>query len=107
MIRRNIGKRIRKYRKFANLSQLEVSKALKVSRPTITAWETDRNEPSINDIQKMAEMFGCKVSDLVPEPDAAFNDPLIKDFAQFLFDNAPDDAEYFKRLKAVALALIN
>lgn len=65
MIKSHIGQRIRKYRKEADMTQETLAKFLGVSRPTISSWEIDRTEPSMQDVQKIADALGCAVSDII------------------------------------------
>lgn len=65
MIKSHIGKRIRQYRKDADMTQETLARLLGVSRPTISSWEIDRTEPSMEDVQKIAEAIGCTVSDII------------------------------------------
>lgn len=106
MIKRNIGKRIRKYRKLCDLSQDQLATAIGTSRPNISSWERDRTEPSINDVQLMADLFGCKVSDLLSQEDdteftAIMKDIDYQDMVLFLHREIPSDKKsiYFEAVK--------
>lgn len=48
---------IQKYRKQEGLSQLELAKIMGTSRNTITNWETDKNQPSLNDTKTLCELL--------------------------------------------------
>lgn len=65
MIKSNIGKTIKHYRKLAGFSQDEVAEKMGIKRQTISSWETNRTEPCIQDVQRMAEIFGCETDDIL------------------------------------------
>ena len=51
------GEKIRRARKEAKLSQLQLGVALKVSDKTISGYESNRISPPIEKIQKIAELL--------------------------------------------------
>lgn len=59
MIKMNIGKNIKSYRKLAGLSQEELAKKIGVGRSTISSWEVDRTEPSLKDVNSIADALHC------------------------------------------------
>lgn len=61
----NIGNRIVNLRKTKNLSQQKLKNQLFVSDKTISSWEQNRTEPSLEVIAKMSEIFSCTISYLV------------------------------------------
>lgn len=61
----NIGNRIVELRKTKNLSQQDLAEKLFVSDKTISSWEQNRTEPSLELIHKMSEIFSCNISFLV------------------------------------------
>ena len=60
-----IGDRISKLRLSKKLSQEELAKKLFVSSKTISSWETNRTEPSLEIIVKLSEIFDCSVVYLI------------------------------------------
>jgi transcriptional regulator with XRE-family HTH domain len=52
-----LGERIKRARKEAKLSQLELGVALKVSDKTISGYESNRISPPINKLQTIAELL--------------------------------------------------
>ena len=101
MIKSNIGKYIKYYRKVAELSQDELAVKIGVKRQTISSWEVDRTEPSILDVQKMADVFGCKVTDIVPDGTAArlaAYDAIINEYTQLSDDNKKQVNDYIRFL---------
>ena len=61
----SIGKNIHDLRLQHNLSQRELSYIAGVSDKTVSAWEKDRITPRMGAIQKMADYFGIKKSDII------------------------------------------
>lgn len=57
--------KLRKYRKKRGFTQKQVSEKLKVSRTTVTKWETGNSYPSINTLKMLARIYKCKITDLI------------------------------------------
>lgn len=51
------GERLRELRKSKNYSQQQVAAIFNVTKTTVSAWETDKQEPCIEDIKKLAEIL--------------------------------------------------
>jgi len=62
-----LGDNIKFYRNKIGLSQQELSEKLHVARPTISSWELNRTEPTMGNIEALANIFRCKKSDLIGE----------------------------------------
>ena len=109
MTKQNIGKYIRKYRKERGMTQAELAAVIGTSRPNIGSWESDRTEPSINDVERLADFFGVQITDIIgmTEPSDILNDADIKDFVLFLNVIAPAEnrKSFFDSLKKIAVAL--
>lgn len=56
---------LRKYRKRKKLSQAAVSKKLNYGYTAVANYESDRNEPSIDTLIKLAELLDVTVDELV------------------------------------------
>lgn len=52
-------------RKKKNLTQEQLAEMLGVNRTTVTLWELGINKPKIEMIEKLIEIFGCSISDLL------------------------------------------
>ena len=61
----NIGKRISDLRKKKNITQLDLASKLFVTDKTVSSWESDRTEPSLEMIVKLSEILGCSVGYLI------------------------------------------
>lgn len=44
-----------------------VSEKLKISRITLWQWENGKRTPSIENLAKLAKLYGCTIDDLVGE----------------------------------------
>lgn len=64
----SIGKNINKLRLQHQMSQKELAIIAGVSDKTVSAWETDKITPRMGPIQKMADFFGIKKSDIIEPP---------------------------------------
>ena len=60
-----IGTHIQHFRKKEKLSQQELADKLCLTRQTISSWERGINEPDLESIQKLADIFHVKVEDLI------------------------------------------
>lgn len=49
--------KIKKLRKALNLSQVDLAKKLSVTKQTISNWENDNIQPSIDMLEKLADFF--------------------------------------------------
>ncbi len=56
-----LGENIKKLRKRANLSQLELAKLMNVKQYNISYWEINRSEPSAAQLVKLSEIFKVPV----------------------------------------------
>lgn len=72
---------IKRYRKGKNWTQEEFADNLKVSRRSIVRWENGWNVPSYYYAQKMAELFGITIEELMggeSKKQATFSEPRKK-----------------------------
>lgn len=58
----NCGERISKLRQDKNITQKELSAKLYVSDKTVSSWESNRTEPSLEMIIKLSEILECSVN---------------------------------------------
>lgn len=56
-----IGESILKHRKDMGLSQEELAERLLVSRQTISLWETDQTQPTIENLMRLRDVFGVSI----------------------------------------------
>ena len=61
----DVGLNIKTFRLREDMTQSELAKLVGVSRTAISSWEIGRTEPSIGDIEKLSEVFGCLKTDLI------------------------------------------
>ena len=60
----SFGKNFKKLRMRANLTQLEVAKALQISRQSISKWEMKRGFPSILMLPEIIIVLKCTYEEL-------------------------------------------
>lgn len=60
-----ISENIIKYRKENNYSQLELAQILKISRQSISKWETGENLPSIDNLLSLSGLFNISIDELI------------------------------------------
>ncbi|MFP4041880.1 MAG: helix-turn-helix domain-containing protein [Bacteroidales bacterium] len=59
------GKRLRKLRNEAELTQEELAKKIGVSRATVAGYETKGKEPPYSTLQKLSDVLGCSTDYLL------------------------------------------
>ena len=70
-----IAKRLKDERNNAELTQLELSKKLKYSKPTVIEWERSNGEnriPDMDTLLKMCNLYNCEIGYLLGEYDTRF-----------------------------------
>lgn len=60
-----LGENIKKLRSLRGLSQVDISKALHVSKQCVSNWENDNILPSIDMLVKLAKFFGTSTDYLL------------------------------------------
>ncbi len=60
-----LGKRIKRKREAAQLTQEQLGHAIGVSRQHVSMWERDVVSPSIENIKKIAKALGAEVGALI------------------------------------------
>lgn len=75
-----IGKRLRALREGKGLKQIDIANMLGVSRTTYTQYETEKSEPDLATVAKLAEFFNTTTDYLLGKTDDPHPpDPDIKD----------------------------
>jgi transcriptional regulator with XRE-family HTH domain len=86
---RVIGKRLRALREEKGLKQIDIAKMLGVSRTTYTQYETEKSEPDLATVAKLAEFFDTTTDYLLGNSDDPHPpDPDIKDAPLAFYGNA-------------------
>jgi transcriptional regulator with XRE-family HTH domain len=85
-----IGERLIKLRKAKKLTQTDLAELCGVSRNSIVNWETEKSEPKISDIQKLAKILDASLNDLIGQ-----EVPLISAQSQLAPKNIPSESESF------------
>ena len=62
-----LGTRIKEHRTKAKLSQEKVAELVGVSRQAVTKWESDQSSPTMDNLFRLAEIFGTTVDALVTD----------------------------------------
>jgi transcriptional regulator with XRE-family HTH domain len=61
----NFGQNLKNLRKSKNISQEELAEKVKVSRQSVSKWETGEAYPEMNNILELCKIFHCHINDLV------------------------------------------
>ena len=65
-----LGERLMKLRKAQKWTQTELAERCKVSRNSIVNWETNKREPKIGDIMRLAEVLNVSPHELIASEEA-------------------------------------
>lgn len=56
--------KIKKYREEYSFTQIALAKKLGVKQSAVSMWENGQT-PSVENLKKLAEIFNCKIEDLI------------------------------------------
>ena len=60
-----LGKRIEQLRSELGWSQVKLAKKLNIAKQTVSNWENDNIQPSIEMLMRIAKLFGVSTDDLL------------------------------------------
>ena len=86
----NFGQNLKKLRKLKKISQEELAEKVRVSRQSVSKWETGEAYPEMNNILELCKIFHCHINDLV-------NDSILD--IDSLDDDVKMNAVKFKKEK--------
>ena len=86
----NFGQNLKKLRKSKKISQEELAEKVRVSRQSVSKWETGEAYPEMNNILELCKIFHCHINDLV-------NDSILD--IDSLDDDVKMNAVKFKKEK--------
>jgi len=61
----DLGKNIKEMRKVKGVTQMQLAEHLQVSYATVAYWETNRHQPDLETIKKIAKFFDVTVDSLL------------------------------------------
>jgi transcriptional regulator with XRE-family HTH domain len=61
----DLGKNLKHFRKAKGVTQVQLAKDLGIDKSTIACYETNRNEPNIDMLKKLALYFDVTLDDLL------------------------------------------
>ena len=59
------GENLKTIRKEKNMSQEQLAEKVKVSRQSVSKWETGESYPEMNNILELCKIFNCNINDLI------------------------------------------
>lgn len=74
----NIGDNIKKYRKLAHLTQVQLAEKIGKSESTIRKYEANNVKPDFSVLDDIANVLGCTLIDLVNDTDKSINSEFDK-----------------------------
>lgn len=86
-----MARRFKQARKLRGLTAIAAAKEMNVSNPTINAWEAGRKTPSIEGLEKMADLYQVTTDYLLGRPEPFSSNPsteLSPDLIK-IFDGRP------------------
>lgn len=90
--------RLKELREEKNLSQKQVSVAIKTNQSNIARWENGINEPAISFAIALADYFGVTVDYLIGRTDELGNVAVMPPAAPALAENEKTLLRYFRTL---------
>lgn len=82
---------IRYYRKKMGLTQEELARKIKVSRPMLSKWENGTSVPDLEAVVKLSELFGVSIDRLLGKEEAK-GDMLLELKEHYHLDEETDKA---------------
>lgn len=79
-----MARRYKEARLLNNMKVVEAIEKLEISQPTLNAWEGERKSPSIDALEKMADLYGVSTDYLLGRTDSNWPDPSKSVSAQQL-----------------------
>lgn len=61
----NLGKRLSKLRKEKRITQEKLANLLYITNKTLSSWESNRTEPSLEMLIKLSEILDCSIGYLI------------------------------------------
>lgn len=97
-----IGDNIKRLRQIYDLSQKDLANIAGVTNKAVSAWETGVKEPRMGAIQKIADHFGFKKSNII-EKDGLNNIQAICEYAVSKKDSnlSQEDVDFLRRFHAL------
>lgn len=97
----DVGLSIKSHRINSNMTQAELADRVGVSRTAISSWEVGRNEPSLDDLTTLSNIFRCPIQELIG-PDRCAGCVVYLDEEKRLIDNyrkaSPDTKAFIDKL---------
>lgn len=80
---------IKRLRKNNNMTQKELADRLNVTSNCISGWEVGRNEPNMDMVQKMCDIFGVTLNEMVGKESRVdyYIEDSVSEIAEFLHKN--------------------
>lgn len=88
-----IGSQIRKFRKQKDWTQEHLAFLMRVSKNTISNWEKGKTKIQVEQLGKLAGLFGVDVRELYPPQETCAGDMVVREAAEPQRVNGVDNAE--------------
>lgn len=69
----SVGNKIKQYREYKKMTQNDIADILEVSAATVSKYESDSLEPSIESIKRLAELFEISIDELLTDKEEKFD----------------------------------
>lgn len=91
-----IGKQLRRLRKSHEMTQEQLADYLQMAKSTISQYENDINEPDLNTIVRIADLFGVSLDELIGRSDA-YKSPQDRSGNELLRERLTEDESQYLR----------
>lgn len=90
--------RLRAARNRRGMKQDQVAAKLGIARQTVSKWETGETEVTVQELQRLAELYGCEPRDLLPRGWVPDSEPLsAEEAARVLSPHSTEDVKNLLR----------
>jgi len=101
-MKKEIGKRIREYRKLAKLSQIELAEKLSVTNRAVSNWESGANGVDVELIPAICEALHISPNDLMDTPSVQTFSPAALKIARAFDELDPLDQQLVESVVRIA-----
>ncbi|MBR3953967.1 MAG: helix-turn-helix transcriptional regulator [Clostridia bacterium] len=92
-----IGETIQYHRKRLGLSQEDLGQKLNLSRQTVSLWENDQTQPTVDNFLRLKEIFGVSVDTLLGFEGTPRTEPEVPVVGTYRFQYTQADIDYLFR----------
>lgn len=86
-----LGERIKELRKRNGMTQIDLAKAMEVTKGTVSTWETNRRRPSFDTLASLVDLFRVNMGYLLGSSDDDASDEMTEEEKEDLAMNQVEE----------------